>query len=137
MSTPMEAIPTQSTQRYFPINDVQASADYGRFVQSVPTSTENIEDYFQKLVDEWRRDTAHLSLISQRVSHPAYKRILRMGGAAIPLILEDIQYVPGHWFHALITLADDNPVPSDFDGTIEEAAALWVDWGVHKGLIRP
>ena len=137
MSTPAEAIPTQSTHRYYKINDVQAIADYGVFLQSVPTSTENIEEYFRKLADKWQRDTGHLSLISQRVSHPAYRRIIRMGGAAVPMILEDLQRVPGHWFHALITLADDNPIPSDFDGTIEDAAALWVDWGVDKGLIRP
>ena len=107
------------------------------FLEAEPSPTLSVADVFRDLANKWRRDTGHLSLISQRVKHPAYKRVLLMGSDAVPLILEEMRDRPDHWFHALITLTDDNPVPFDFNGTVEDAAALWVAWGQDNGLISP
>lgn len=138
MSNLAEAIPTQSSGRYLgQANQVNPTAEPTVYVYLKPSSTAKISDYFQKLADEWQRDTAHVSQISQRIDHPAYKRIVRMGSAAVPLILQQMKDGSGHWFHALTMLVDDNPIPGDFQGTIDDAAALWVAWGVSKGLISP
>jgi len=122
---------------YLTLGEVKATGSGASYVQAKPSSTVEVAKYFRGLANEWRRDTGHMSLMSQRVNHPAYKRILRMGNAAVPLILEELQRRPGHWFHALITLADDNPVPPDFNGTVEDAAALWIAWGQDNNLIDP
>lgn len=131
------SLPADPLIGYFlPMGEVKSTSGATSYLEAKPSSTMDASDYFRSLAEEWKHDTGHLSLISKRVSHPSYKRILRMGNAAVPLILEELQRRPGHWFHALITLADDNPVPADFDGTVEDAAAIWVNWGVDQGLIR-
>lgn len=127
---------TKSTQLYSSIGGIEPSSKYADFLETIPTSTVNVSDYFRSLADEWKRDTGHLSLISQRINHPAYKRIIRMGRTAIPLILEEMQRSPGHWFHALTMLADSNPVPPDFDGTVDGAAELWITWGRSEKIIN-
>ena len=99
------------------------------------TPTVEFELHFRSLVETWKRDTSHLSLVSLRVSHPAYKGIISMGRQALPLILAELDEKPDHWFHALWILADENPVPTGFSGTVKEAAALWVAWGQEKKLI--
>jgi hypothetical protein len=136
MSTPAEAIPTQPSHWCYPTAEAKPSADYRDFLQSVPTSTVKASEYFRSLAKEWNRETGHLSLISQRVTHPAYRRIIRMGGTAVPLILEEMRRSPtSHWFHALVILADENPIPQNFNGTVAEAVALWVAWGRQHKLI--
>ena len=99
------------------------------------TSTVEFDLYFRNLVEAWKRDTSHISLMSLRVSHPAYKEIISMGRQALPLILAELDEKPDHWFHALSILADENPVSAGFCGTVREAAALWVAWGRDKKLI--
>ena len=98
------------------------------------TPTLECKAYFRVLAKVWKRDTSHLSLVSQRITHPAYKQILSMGKTALPLILAELSVEPDHWFHALSLLADDNPIPSGFCGTVSEAAELWLDWGRKQNL---
>lgn len=52
-----------------------------------------------------------------------------MGKSIIPVILDEIEREPDHWFHALAFLSGENPIPADFNGTVEEAINLWVSWG--------
>ena len=136
MSVSATAIPMDSTFGYLlPVDEVEATGGYAPTTQEKPSSTVNVADVFRALADEWSKDTGHMSLISQRINHPAYKSIIRMGKAAIPPILEDLKRRPEHWFHALITLADENPIPLDFNGTVDDAAALWVQWGRDNHFI--
>ena len=129
-------IPTQPTQWRYPVSEAEATTEDRPFLRAVPTSTIQSSEYFRSLADTWNRETGHLSLISQRITHPAYRRIIRMGGTAIPLILREMQRSPtAHWFHALATLADENPIPTDFNGTVEEASDLWIAWGQDRKLI--
>ena len=93
------------------------------------------EAHFRALTKDWKRDTNHLSVLSQRLTHPAYKQILGMGKTALPLILAELSVEPDHWFHALSLLADDDPIPLEFCGTVSEAAELWLDWGRSQDLI--
>lgn len=99
------------------------------------TPTIAIESYFRSRVMKWKQDTSHLSLVSLRITHPAYREIVLMGRQALPLILAELEEEPDHWFHALMTLADENPVPAGFSGSVSEAAALWVEWGRSRKLI--
>jgi len=93
------------------------------------TSSVDSEDLFKKLVAEWRSDTGHLSVVSQRLGHPAYIQIMQMGASAIPLILEELERRPDHWFYALTQLTQENPIPVNFNGTIADAIDLWISWG--------
>jgi hypothetical protein len=88
---------------------------------------------FEALSKQWRRDTRHLSLISKKIVHPAYLRIIGMGEAAIPLILESLRDRPSHWFDALRATANTNPTKPD--DTPSQAREAWLLWGVENGYI--
>ncbi len=102
------------------------------FTNYPQTESTSIESLFGVLVDEWSRETAHQSIISQRLQHPAYKKILGLGASVVPLILEEMENRPDHWFHALTFLTGENPIPSDFTGTVSDAINLWVQWGYSR-----
>lgn len=107
-------------------------SDYKMVDVRPPTSSTNSKVVFKKLADQWKRDTAHLSIVSQRLRHPAYSCIMQMGISAIPLILEELERQPDHWFYALTQLTQENPIPVDFDGTVADAADLWISWGRNR-----
>lgn len=89
---------------------------------------------FEQLAHQWRRETSHLSNSTKMALHPAYQRIIGMGQAALPLILEELKRKPDHWFWALnaISGADPAQTDADFDG----AVAAWLQWGREEGYIR-
>jgi hypothetical protein len=93
------------------------------------TASTDTKFAFKMLADEWKKDTAHMSMVSKRLQHPAFRRILGMGRGVVPLILEEMDQHPDHWFYALAYLTGENPVPHDFAGTVEDAVDLWIRWG--------
>jgi hypothetical protein len=51
------------------------------------------------------------------------------------LILEELRREPDHWFWALESITDQNPVPPEAAGRIRLIADSWIRWGVEQGLI--
>ncbi len=96
--------------------------------QSQPVSSvKDVEGPFRQLADQWRKETAHLSLAIKKVMHPAYQRIIGLGPDAVPLILRELQRRPGHWFWALKAITgEDTAQPED---TVSQAAQAWLRWG--------
>lgn len=91
------------------------------------------ERLFQELADQWRRETARLSLAIKKVVHPAYQRIIGLGPDAVPLILRELQREPGHWSWALKAITGEDPAqPED---TISQAAQAWLRWGKEHQYI--
>lgn len=88
---------------------------------------------FEALTKKWLRETRHLSLVARKITHPAYLRIIGMGEAAIPLILEALRDKPAHWFVAL--RATTNLDPSHLDDSPLEARDAWIGWGIKEGYI--
>jgi uncharacterized protein (DUF433 family) len=100
---------------------------YEQWQKMARPSSDSIEALFQKLVNEWRKETAHLSLIAKKVMHPAYQRIIGLGPRAIPLILRELEQKPGFWFWALQALTGEDPASPD--ATVDETAQAWLQWG--------
>ena len=93
------------------------------------TPAEDLADRFLRLSNEWKRDTGHLSLISQIAAHPSYQSIVAMGDSAIPLILRDLETEPNHWFSALSELVDEGPeIPAHDRGNIVAVSEAWIEW---------
>jgi hypothetical protein len=65
-----------------------------------------------------------------------YQRIIGMGMPVVPLILEELQREPHHWFWALEAITEANPVPPESLGKIQEMADAWIAWGRSQGLIH-
>jgi hypothetical protein len=95
----------------------------------------NSEVWFKKLVYSWKKETAGLSSIDKKVSHPAYKEIIGMGESAIRPILAEMQKEPGHWFSALKAITGLSLVPPEMRGRVDLMTAVWLDWGKEKGFI--
>jgi hypothetical protein len=96
-------------------------------------TSDTLRAEFEALSKQWRRDTRHLSLISKKIVHPAYLRIIGMGEAAIPLLLESLRDSPSHWFDALRATA--NTDPSKPEDTPSQAREAWLLWGTENGYI--
>jgi hypothetical protein len=62
-----------------------------------------------------------------------YQKIIGMGMAAVPLILEELQREPDQWFWALEVITDENPVPPEAAGRVRLMADAWIEWGKRHG----
>jgi hypothetical protein len=96
---------------------------------------QEIEKRFKRLVKTWIRDTEYMSSSVQMAEHPAYREIISMGEAAVPLLLAELRRRPDFWFAALRTITGANPVPREMAGKVKAMAKAWLEWGQTKGYI--
>lgn len=92
-----------------------------------------LERAFSRLADEWRRETAVISSVTDMATHPAYQRIIGMGPAAIPLILRELEREPHYWFWALRSITREDPVKPEDLGNMRKMAKAWIDLGKLRG----
>jgi hypothetical protein len=84
---------------------------------------------FRRLADQWLAATENMSSIDDMVAHPAYLEIIGMGQSAIPLLLDELDRAPNHWFAALAAVSGgQNPVEDDEAGDLEKMADAWMRW---------
>lgn len=88
---------------------------------------------FDHLVAEWKRETARSSLLVEKLTHPSYMRIIGLGPAAIPRLLEDLARGPAHWGLALYAITGENPVSEDDAGNVAKITKSWIAWGRENG----
>lgn len=69
------------------------------------------------------------------VAHPAYLRIIGMGRAAVPLILDEMRSRGGHWFVALAAITGENPIAPDDRGRVRAMTDAWLRWGAGRGYL--
>lgn len=69
--------------------------------------------------------------------HPALAEIIRMGDAALPFIMQDLQVRgPHHWFWALYCITGHEiEIAPENSGKIDVAAEAWLKWGKEQGII--
>ncbi|HVS40256.1 MAG TPA: hypothetical protein VMS17_32155 [Gemmataceae bacterium] len=94
-----------------------------------------LPERFRELARRWKQDTAHLSSTARMARHPAYREIVAMGPAVVPLLLAELKRNPDFWFAALRDITGENPVPPASAGKIKEMARAWVEWGRMRGLV--
>jgi hypothetical protein len=117
---------------------VDSGSELRKFV-TLPTTiagSESQQIKFDRLANEWRRNTAFSSSINDIVLDANYQQIIGMGVVALPLILNELKGAPEHWFWALAAITGANPAESEPDGDIQAAADAWVRWGKNRGIIR-
>jgi hypothetical protein len=88
---------------------------------------------FGELVKMWKASQGNVSSISRMTADPSYREIIRMGDAAISLLLGELQKQPDHWFSALQTITGENPVPKAKWGKLSAMADSWIEWGRKHG----
>ncbi len=108
---------------HIPIWDSKSSSD---------TKTLHNKSKFQRLVDEWKNEHPRGVDVSVMVTHPSYQQIIGMGDDAVPLLLQELEREPDHWFYALWAITGADPVPLEYRGNIREMAKAWVNWGKQQ-----
>lgn len=96
---------------------------------------EGLKRRFQDLADQWREQTGHMSSAISFTQNPAYLRIIAMGPAVVPFILEDLERTRSHWFVALRLITDENPLKAEDKGNVRRMADAWIGWGRERGLV--
>ena len=94
-----------------------------------------VHERFQKLRDNWKAKTSHLSNVGQISLAFSYQNIIGMGPEVVPLILAELEKEPDHWFWALEAITGENPVNENDAGDMEASAKAWVKWGRQNGLL--
>ncbi|TWU43298.1 hypothetical protein Q31b_23360 [Novipirellula aureliae] len=104
----------------------------------MPTTaiSEPILERFQKLKDDWKSRTRHLSNTAQISLVFSYQQIIGMGPAIVPLILAELEKEPDHWFWALEAITGENPVRDTDAGDVEASAQAWLQWGKQNDWIK-
>jgi uncharacterized protein HemY len=92
-------------------------------------------DRFQRLRTQWKEQSRYLSNTAQMSMLGPYQRIIGMGTAAVPLILEELRREPDHWFWALESITEQNPVAPEDAGRVQAMAAAWIRWGIEHGYV--
>jgi hypothetical protein len=82
---------------------------------------------FEKLAQQWKKETFFHSSLSIKYTHPAYQRIIGMGRPVLPFILRDLGKSPERWFYALKFIAGEDPA-GKLEG-FEAAREAWLRWG--------
>ncbi len=98
-----------------------------------PLDTADLQARFTKLVATWKAARGHSSSINAWVKLPAYRAIIDLGPAVVPLLLQELEREPDHWFWALKELSGENPVTAESRGNVVEMAKCWIQWGKAKG----
>ena len=98
---------------------------------STPDPT-RLRDRFRRLAEEWKQQSHFLSNTAQMAMLRPYQRIIGMGLPVVPLILEELQREPDHWFWALEAITEENPVPPEAAGKVHDMARAWLDWFINE-----
>ena len=130
------SLPQQASMHDAAVGGVGIVDGWSDTGERISEEQQALRTYFATLADQWYEETGHLSSPSQIAMHPAYQRIIGLGPAAIPLVLDELRIVGGQWFWALRALAGESPVPADSAGKIREAKEAWIRWGRSRGYIR-
>jgi hypothetical protein len=112
-----------------------ASAEQSHQTVSQPEKDQDLERRFRGLVAEWQVDVAPLSSTTARDQHPAYRAIIALGPAVVPLLLRELEQRPNHWFVALRSLTGADPVPPADRGGIGPMTEAWIKWGKEHGYL--
>jgi hypothetical protein len=90
---------------------------------------------FEELAQTWAVETAHLSSPLKLMQHSAYRQIIGLGPAVLPLLLRDLAATRRFWFPALNAITGENPIPDDADGDVVRMTDAWIAWGRERRLI--
>lgn len=94
-----------------------------------------VRDKFLLLSGIWRFERPNMSsLVKDRINHPAYREIVKMGMVVVPFILKDLDDRLDDWFDALERITSENPVPKESYGKLSEMRTIWQLWGQERGL---
>lgn len=94
-----------------------------------------LQEEFCSLRDEWLSDPFAQMMGVPDTLHPAFRRIVGMGEAAIPLLIQELDLKTGHWDMALREITGEYPVPEADWGNLSRIASQWHLWAKARGYV--
>jgi hypothetical protein len=104
-----------------------------RFAGTTDLPAAEVERRFLELATLWKQERGPWSSSARLAEHPAYRQIVALGPAVIPLLLRELERQPDHWFRALHALTAADPVPEASRGDLRAMADAWLRWGREQG----
>jgi hypothetical protein len=98
-----------------------------------PAPPETVEERLRRLEATWSAETGYLSSYTDIVEHPAFRDIIALGEAVVPLMLRDLEARPRLWVWALPEITRTDPVPPGAAGNIAQMGEAWLRWGKANG----
>ncbi len=115
--------------------DIRPGGSDNPFMSTQTLNPPALDLAFARLVAEWRDATQFAANPSAAVTLPAYREMVALGPAVVPLILAALQAEPDpSWLAALRELTGADPVPVEDRGRTRAMAAHWLAWGHVHGL---
>lgn len=125
--------PTKSAIQLKQVEELVQSFDRLTYIQRVKQDS-TLKNRFEVLATKWQQETCGFSSITKKITNLNYLKIIALGEAVVPLILNSLAQKPDHWFIALKALTDQDPTkPGD---SFEQAVEAWLNWGREKRLIN-
>lgn len=128
---PIQSIPQGGMYEAFQKAFANCTISFQIVISQIEESAQN---RFNRLAEEWRKDTRAVSVLKRKVRHPAYQQIIQMQWEAVPLILRELSERPDDWFPALYAITGQDPVSEG--STFDQAVEAWLAWGKAKHLLR-
>ena len=88
---------------------------------------------FADCADAW--EDAFFLDMEEMLNDPDYLRIIEMGPAVTPLILQRLQARPNWWFLALYMLTGVDPTRGKTRGKLLETTEIWLNWAKEQQII--
>ena len=96
--------------------------------------TQELEATFNELAEQWVRETAFHSFGHFITNHPAYREIVAMGEAALPLVFREMKKNGYHWHYVLHEITGIYPpIAADEVGIADKVDGAWLKWGKEQG----
>src|SRR5260370_40158333 len=87
---------------------------------------ETVEERFRRLEAKWMAEVGHLSSYTAIVNHPAFREIVSMGEAVVPLMLRDLEEQPKVWVLAFPEITGADPVAPCDGWQIAKMSGAWL-----------
>src|SRR5579863_1934277 len=110
------------------------NAFWGSFNRTATGGAEPIEDTFARLAKEWKDAARSLSYPADIKASAGYKELVQLGPSVVPLILQDMDSDPFHWFDVLTDITGEVPFSSEDAGDVERMVEAWKRWGKARNF---
>ena len=94
------------------------------------------EQLFHDRLQKWKADIAFESSPKEFVLHPEYLKIIGMGRAVVPLLLQELMREPCWVFWALESITGEQPAHKSDQGNLRRLTSAWLAWGRKNGYIK-
>ena len=98
-----------------------------------PLEQKQLEQAFNQLAENWRNETGMLSVVQQKIIHPAYQRIIGLGEPVLPFIFRELRSKHEHWLWALRAITGKDP--ANTEDNFSQAVSAWLNWGKEQGYL--